>query len=330
MNFKSYLLEKNYSSIEKAKSILFYGENFGLKKFFKSFIENNNKKNKVLSFLQEDVLGNNNLLFSELENLSLFEEKKIIFIFNANDKILKIIESYLEGNLNYQLFIFSEILDKKSKLRNYYEKSKIYGVVPCYADSLINIQKIIQDELKNYHGVSSFNLNIIIEACGTDRTKVYNEIDKIKSFFRDMKITTDNLSKLVNSPRVEDFNDLKDFVIKGNKHETNKLLTSTVIDQDKAVYYLSLISQRFYKLMDILKIKKGGNFTEAVDMIKPPVFWKDKQNLVDQAKVWNIKKILIVLQKLYDFEIILKSNGNINKNILIKKLLIDVCYLANS
>ena len=82
--------------------------------------------------------------------------------------------------------------------------------------------------------------------------------------------------------------------------------------------------------MDILKIKKGGNFMEAVDMIKPPVFWKDKQNLVDQAKVWNIKKIRIVLQKLYDFEIILKSNGNINKNILIKKLLIDVCYLANS
>lgn len=330
MYFKSYLLEKNYSSIEKTKSILFYGENFGLKKFFKSFIENNNKKSKVLSFLQEDVLGNNNLLFSELENLSLFEEKKIIFIFNTNDKILKIIESYLEGNLNHQLFIFSEILDKKSKLRNYYEKSKIYGVVPCYADSLINIQKIIQDELKNYHGVSSFNLNIIMEACGTDRTKVYNEIDKIKSFFEDMKITTDNLSKLVNSPRVDDFNGLKDSVIKGNKHETNKLLTSTVIDQDRAVYYLSLISQRFYKLMDILKIKKGGNFMEAVDMIKPPVFWKDKQNLVDQAKVWNIKKIRIVLQKLYDFEIILKSNGNINKNILIKKLLIDVCYLANS
>ena len=44
MNFKSYLVEKNYSLIEKTKSILFYGENFGLKKFFKYFIENNNKE----------------------------------------------------------------------------------------------------------------------------------------------------------------------------------------------------------------------------------------------------------------------------------------------
>ena len=61
------------------------------------------------------------------------------------------------------------------------------------------------------------------------------------------------LLKLLNSPRIDDFNYLKDEVIKGNKHETNKLLNSTVIDQDKSVYYLSLINQRFYKLMDILK-----------------------------------------------------------------------------
>ena len=330
MNFKSYLVEKNYSLIEKTKSILFYGENFGLKKFFKDFIENNNKESKVLSFFQEDVMTNNNLLFSELENLSLFEKNKIIFILNANDKILKIIEKYLEGSLNYQLFIFSDILDKKSKLRSYYEKSKVYGVVPCYADTVITIQKIIQNELKNYQGLSSFNLNIIMESCGTDRVKVYNEIDKIKSLFEDKKITTDNLSKLVNSPRVDDFNNLRDVAIKGNNNETNKFLNSTILDQDRAVYYLSLLNQRFYKLIDILKNKKERNLEEAVNSLKPPVFWKDKQNLVDQAKMWNIKKISVILKQLYDFEIILKSNSDVNKNILIKKLLIDVCYLANS
>ena len=100
------------------------------------------------------------------------------------------------------------------------------------------------------------NLNIILEACDNDRNKVYNEITKITSFFEDKKIKTENLSRLVNSPRIDDFNHLKDEVIKGNKHESNKLLNSTVIDQDRGVYYLSLINQRFYKLMDILRVKK--------------------------------------------------------------------------
>ena len=46
--------------------------------------------------------------------------------------------------------------------------------------------------------------------------------------------------------------------------------------------------------------------------------------------MWNLKKIQIILKKIFDLEIILKSSSNINKNLLIKKLLIDVCYLANS
>ena len=330
MLFKSYLIEKNYSQIEKTKSILFYGENNGLKNFFKKFIRTNNKKSKVISFLQDEVTGNPTLLFNELENLSLFEERKIIFIENANDKLLKIIEKYLEGELNFQLIIFSEALEKKSKLRSFYEKSKKYASVPCYPDNLISIQNIIQNELKNFQGLSSINLNIILEACGNDRIKVYNEIDKIISFFDDKKITTENLSKLLNSPSIDDFNSLKDEVIKGNKHQTNKLIDITLVDQDKGIYYLSLINQRFYKLIDILKIHKRGNIDDAINNIKPPIFWKDKQNIIEQAKVWDIKKIQFILKKLFDLEITFKSNANVNKNILLKKLLVDVCNLANS
>ena len=330
MLFKSYLIEKNYSQIEKTKSILFYGENNGLKNFFKKFIRTNNKKSKVISFLQDEVIGNPTLLFNELENLSLFEERKIIFIENANDKLLKIIEKYLEGELNFQLIIFSEVLEKKSKLRSFYEKSKKYASVPCYPDNLISIQNIIQNELKNFQGLSSINLNIILEACGNDRIKVYNEIDKIISFFDDKKITTENLSKLLNSPSIDDFNSLKDEVIKGNKHQTNKLMDITLVDQDRGIYYLSLINQRFFKLIDILKIHKRGNIDEAINNIKPPIFWKDKQNIIEQAKVWDIKKIQFILKKLFDLEITFKSNANVNKSILLKKILIDVCNLANS
>ena len=330
MNFKSYLIEKNYSQIEKIKSVLFYGENIGLKKYFKKLIEQKNKSSKVLNFLQDEILSNTNLLFNELDNLSLFEEKKIIFIENANDKIFKIVENHLERNLNYQLYFFSEILEKKSKLRSYFEKSKIYGSVPCYADNSITIQKILQEELKDFEGVSNVNLNIILESCSNERIKIYNEIEKIKSFFQSKKIDSENLTKLVNSPKIDDFNYLKDAAIKGNKSETNKLLNTTIIEQDKSVYYLSLINQRLLKLVDILKINRENNIENVINNLKPPIFWKDKQNIIDQVKIWNIKKVQIILKKLYELEITVKSNGNISKDILLKKLLIDVCNTANS
>ena len=221
-------------------------------------------------------------------------------------------------------------MDKRSKLRDYFEKSKIYGSVPCYADNSITIQRIIQEELKGFLGVSSSNLNIILESCNNDRTKVYNEIEKIKSFFQDKKINSESLIQLVNSPKTDDFNELKDAAIKGNKPVTNKLLNTTIIDQDKSAYYLSLINHRLLRLIDILKNKREKNIESIINNIKPPIFWKDKQNIIDQSKVWNIEKIQIILKKSYDFETIIKSNGAINKNMLIKKLLVDVCNVANS
>jgi DNA polymerase III delta subunit len=68
----------------------------------------------------------------------------------------------------------------------------------------------------------------------------------------------------------------------------------------------------------------------VINNLKPPIFWKDKQNIIDQVKIWNIKKVQIILKKLYELEITVKSNGNISKDLLLKKLLIDVCNTANS
>ena len=63
-------------------------------------------------------------------------------------------------------------------------------------------------------------------------------------------------------------------------------------------------------------------------MIKPPIFWKDKP-ILKQAKKWNSNKIKN-FKKTYNLEIEIKSNLIINKNILIKKLLVDICELANA
>ena len=65
-------------------------------------------------------------------------------------------------------------------------------------------------------------------------------------------------------------------------------------------------------------------------MVKPPIFWKDKPAFINQLKKWNTNKIKHILQKTYNLEIDIKSNPIINKNILMKKLIIDICEMANA
>ena len=77
-----------------------------------------------------------------------------------------------------------------------------------------------------------------------------------------------------------------------------------------------------------LSIKK--NLSEAVNNIKPPIFWKDKPNFIDQAKIWTTAKIKLAMDQTYELELKVKSNTNINKEILLKKLLLDICNIATA
>ena len=130
----------------------------------------------------------------------------------------------------------------------------------------------------------------------------------------------------------DDFNILKDEAICGNKKKTNRLLADTVFESDKSIYYLNSINQRINKLNDIEKLKneKKGNLEDLITSLKPPVFWKEKAKLIDQSKKWNKEKLQIALRKTYSIELRIKSNSSIDKNILMKNLIIELCNTASS
>ena len=60
------------------------------------------------------------------------------------------------------------------------------------------------------------------------------------------------------------------------------------------------------------------------------IIWKDKPKVVEQAKKWSLEKTKKMREKTYNFEVYIKSNAIVNKNLLVKKLIIDICELANA
>ena len=330
MIIKSYILENETQKLSDLSSILFYGPNIGLKKFFKDTIKTSNKKKLIINFSQDDIIRNEELLINELGTSSLFQEKKIIFVDQATDKIFPILQSSVEKIKENQIILFSENLDKKSKLRNYFERLDNSAAVACYEDNEISIRKIIISKLKGYRGLNANNINMIMENCGLDRVKLDNELSKIIILFDDKTINDRKLEALLNIKVNENFNLLKDEAINGNKTNTNKLLSETSLESEKNILYLNIINQRLNKLHDVLVDAAGSDLEQAINRLKPPIFWKDKSTFLSQARKWNTSKIKNMLNHTYNLEIEIKSNSLISKNILIKKLLLDICQNANS
>ena len=118
----------------------------------------------------------------------------------------------------------------------------------------------------------------------------------------------------------DDFNQLKDEAINGNKINTNKLLGDTIFETEKNIYYLNLINQRMNKLKEIENMKQNGtNIETIISNLKPPIFWKDKPKLIQQSQKWNKNKIQAALTKTYDIELMIKTNSSIRKRFVNKK-----------
>lgn len=329
MIIKSYILEKNLSNLQ-AKILLFYGENLGFKNEIKNKIKDKNKKAFIKNIDQDEIIKNKDFFLNEILHQSLFEDEKIYFINQANDKIMEFMLEIEKKIKDQKIYLFSEILEKKSKLRLYFEKSNNFGTVPCYADNETTLKKIILEKLEGFNGLSNQTLNIIIENCGLDRTKLLNEIDKIKSYFNKKEIRQDELENLLNLKVNDDFNILKDHVLMGSKDKTNKLLSDTVLEPEKNILYLNFLNQRLNKIQEILKINRHNNLDDTISKIRPPIFWKDKPIFISQVKKWSKSKIIKALNITYNIELKIKTNSLISQQLLIKKLLIDLCVLANA
>ena len=209
MIYKSYLIEKNIDLIDK-NLFLFYGENTGLKNDLKNKIRQKYKDGEILVYDQDELLKNTNLVVNEIQNISLFGGKKIFLLNNISDKFIHIVKEILEIIDDNQIFLFSNTLEKNSKIRSFFEKSNKCGIVACYEDNEVGIKKIILDRLKGFEGLSAENINLILNHTNLDRSKLNNELDKIITFFSNKKIIFSKLEVLLDSRINNNFNLIKD------------------------------------------------------------------------------------------------------------------------
>ena len=329
MIYKSYIVEQNIKLL-KNFSTLFYGENLGLKKELIDKIKSINQEAEFFTYNQDELVKDKELIIKQIVNISLFEKNKIFIINQVNDKLFEITKELLELIDAQKLYLLADVLDKKSKLRNLFEKSKDLNVVPCYEDNEISIRNIINSRLKGFNGLSPNNVNIILDNSTLNRVKLNNELDKIILFFQNKNIETDKLEILLNNKINESFNALKDEALMGNKKKTNKLLSETILEEEKNIFYLNILNQRLNKLKEIRNISKNKDLAATIDELRPQIFWKDKPMFLGQARKWDQEKIQRFLEKTYQIEKKMKSNSIIDKSIIMKNLLVDICVTANS
>ena len=332
MILKSFIVEKNITLIEKYFISLIYGENIGMKDDIKYEIKQRFKEYEQINFDQNEIIKNDKLLDEQINNTSLFSKKKIIFVNEISDKIKDKITNILENpNPDIKIFLFAQNLEKKSSVRQIFEKEKKIAIIACYQDNERTLAEYLRKKLSDYSGLSQQTINFLINNSGLDRKTLSYEIDKIKALFLDKKIKFDKLLEVLNNANNLDFDNVRDDCFGAEKEKLNKNLGNVILQNEDAYFYLNALSQRIEKLCDLNnQYQKDKNIEKAIDSLRPPIFWKDKPTFYKQIRNWNLKKLEEAKKMLFDTEILIKTRVNSNNNTLIKNLIVNLCNKAAS
>ena len=310
MIIKSYETEKikNINS----KLILLYGENDGFKnEVFKDFFIKD-FKGEIDRTEENDVLNNFDQFFSNLANKSFFTNSRIILISRVTDKIIKLVDNFLEKNIDDVKIIFiANILEKKSKLRSKFEKEKNLVCIPFYKDDSRALNQIANKFFKNNKiSVSQEIINLIVERSSGDRTNLNNELEKISLFMINRKkINIEDIFKLTNLAENYSISELADNCLSKNLNKVNKILNENIFSTDDCILIIRTLLIKTKRLLEIKKNQiKNQSLDEAISKHKPPIFWKDKEIVKNQIIKWKLKDTEKFVKEINDTELIVKKN----------------------
>ena len=312
--------ELNKLNLKNHNYYLFYGDNEGLKEEIIKNLFEKNYLNKIHRYEEKEILDNKNDFFNTVLTKSFFDNEKLIIVNRATDKIKDVIEELIEKNPdNIQFILNSKNLEKKSILRKFFEKEKTIICSPFYEDNNQTLNSIISQFFREKKIPTSQQLiNILIERSRGDRKNLNNELKKIESFLLNKKnINLQEIIKLTNLADNYGASELIDHSLAKNTRKTVTILNeNNYTDGDNIIIIRTLLSKlkRLVKIYELINEK--NNFENAISLLRPPIFWKDKPLVTQQIKAWGRNELENLIYKTNEIEFLIKKNSNVGKSIL--------------
>ena len=319
--------ELNRLNFDKTNFILFHGKNEGSKIEGIEKITKKLEKN-IINYDEKHVIDNTEDFLENILNKSLFESEKVILINRCTDKIVKIFEDLTNRNISDIIFILvSEVLEKKSKLRNLFEKSKSKLVsIAFYPDNFDTLLKIAHQTLREKNiSLSNECVSILVNKCASDRKNLLDEIEKIELYSKDKKkISNEEVFKLINLTENHSINELLNNCLTKNQKKLFDILNNNIFSNEDYIIITRSLLKKAKNLLGLVNSYGLNKDIEAtINNAKPAIFWKEKNITKDQIKLWSAKELKNLIAETNNIEYQIKKNSynakNFTTNFLIEK-----------
>ena len=324
-------LLKNFKVTQKF--YLLYGSNNGqidetINNVFKPKLSKN-----IFTYDENEIILNTDEFEENILNKSFFDNEKLIIINRASDKILEIIKNLIEKDISEVVIIIkANILEKKSKLRVFFEKNEKTICVAFYEDNHQSLMNVAHNFLsKNEIKISQQIINHIIETSRKNRISLINELEKIKIFYnKKNSINFDDILKLTKANENYNVTELTDQCLVKNKKKIISIMNENIPSVEDNILILKSFLFKLKRLKKLKpEIQKQKNQDQVISSFKPPIFWKDKDIIKQQLRTLSLDEINSFIKKVNKIELMIKKNATLSNVIINNFILETIDYPSN-
>ena len=324
------LIQKFKEQKNHYSPILIYGPNEGLVRdnFLKLKEIFNQNNAEEISFTGKLINDQPEALIDEIQTVSMFNDQKIIIIEQPIDKNIELFEEAFTALPDHTLIIIlASNLTKTSKIRKFFENSEQYFSCANYEDDFRSNSQQIQNLEKSINKTLNRDIkNYLNQNLSSDRMISKNEIEKIILLYaeNDQIPELENIKLIFNDNPDLGLNKISQLAFSGQPKKVSINLNKIFAEGVSPVAIIRVMLNYVLRIQTTqIALKKTNDFDSAIKSLKPPVFWKDKDNFKLHCKKWPINQTILNFNLLVDTELNCKSDYNLT-NILCERALINI------
>ena len=305
--------------------------------------DNTEKKNKISikNHSADELVENPELLMDQMDLFADNSSFDLFVISNVKDKHLKLLDKYLNNTPeNRGYLLIAPGLNTRSKFVKLFADSKsdyVFGVYDINIQALREycVQIFKQKDLL----ISVQDANLLIDYLGYDRKLIKNNAEKVYLYYLDEKeptsqapagINFDECKRVINSKSVDELEKLINDTLQGNITKIPSAYEKTINSGSDYILVLRSFNYRLNRLLQVANaLEAGERFDDVAAKISPPIFFKEKDVILSQLRMWDRFSLSRAIGLLYKAELDIKT-GKENIHNSIMRIFFNISKLAKT
>ena len=252
---------------------------------------------------ERNLAENPDLVAIEVRSVPMFGGRSVVRLTATSRIKPELIKELIELKPQNLMIVEAGNLKPGSALRKLFEKSQHAAAIACFPDEVRDIARLIDDELiaKGFE-LSPAARAMLVASLGADRGVSRQELVKLALYSNGKpQIEIEDILATIGDSSQLAYDQLISYIMAGDaKAALNKLDRLLASGQSCAglTTVLARHLARLYKVRAL--IESGRNAMEAVSSLRPPVHFKQRDAMVQQARRLdpaNIKKAIHLVQE---------------------------------